>query len=169
LLTTLPVPPVSRVVRFIPGWGTSDVRLGWMGGFRWASHVHLRSGLRYNAPMALPQCKAIIFFGRDTRGNRSGLVPPRICQRVATQGEYCGLHARQAELQDLYRQIFGYGWEYKVTSWEDKRRREREKEGLRVARGMVDAARELELNKLATFLSINRFEVAKVWGEAQPK
>jgi len=121
---------------------------------------------RYNASMSLPQCKAIVLYGRDAKGNRSGLVPPRICQRVAKHGDYCGVHSPQAEVQDLLRECLAYDWERKVKSWEDRRQREREKEGLRVAWGMAEAARQLQLTKLATFLSIKRYDVAKVWGEA---
>jgi hypothetical protein len=118
--------------------------------------------------MDLPRCKALILYGRDAGGNRAGLIVPRTCQRVATQGDYCGLHARQAELQDLYREIFGYSWESKVQRYEDRQRRERLEEGREVARGLEKAARELGLNQLASFVSANRYRVAEVWGETAP-
>ncbi len=126
-----------------------------------------RSGRpRYDVCMTLPKCKAIVVYGRDSKGNRSGLIPPRTCQRVAKDGDYCGLHARQAELQDLLRECFGYGWESKVASWEQRQQREREREGLRVVQGMANVARQLELTELAAFLNSHRHECAKVWGKA---
>ncbi|MFH1464652.1 MAG: hypothetical protein ABIO70_09720 [Pseudomonadota bacterium] len=115
--------------------------------------------------MTLPQCKAIVTFGRDAKGNRSGLVVPRICQRVATQGDYCGLHAKQAGLHDLYRECFGYGWEYKVKTYLERQHRAREEEGRKVAEGMAKAARELKLDGLESFLRINRSEVGRLWAE----
>jgi len=116
--------------------------------------------------MTLPRCKALVVYGRDAKGNRSGLVPPRTCLRVAKDGDYCGLHARQAELQDLLRECFGYGWERKVRTWEQSQLREREREGGRVAQGMARLAGQLELDELATFLGAHRHEFAKVWGQA---
>jgi cation transport regulator ChaB len=116
--------------------------------------------------MPLPQCKAIVTHGRDAKGNRSGLVVPRICQRVAKHGDYCGLHAKQAELHDLYRECFGYGWEYKAEAYQRRQRRAREKEGRKVAESMAMAASELQLNDLAFFLRRNRIEVAKVWADS---
>jgi hypothetical protein len=116
--------------------------------------------------MSLPRCKAIILYGRDAKGNRGGLVVPRTCNRVATRGDYCGLHVRQAELQALYRDIFGYGWETKVRIFEDRKRREREREGTKVARGMAEAARVCGLDQLASFLAANQYKVAEVFAEA---
>jgi len=110
----------------------------------------------------------MILCGRDNRGNRAGLVVPRTCRRVATQGDYCGLHVRQSELQDLYREIFGYTWELKVQRYEDRKRRQRVEEGRAVARGLEKAARELRLDRLASFLSVNRYKVAEIWGDAVP-
>lgn len=127
-----------------------------------------RSASRYSVFMSLPRCKAIILYGRDAKGNRGGLVVPRTCSRVATRGDYCGVHARQAELQALYRDLLGYGWETKVRLFEDRKRREREREGTKVARGMAEAARACGMDRLASFLAANQFEVARVWGEAAP-
>ena len=116
--------------------------------------------------MSLSQCKAVVIYGRNSKGNRSGLVPPRQCQRPATRGDYCGLHARQAELQDLLRECLAYDWERRVQSWEVRKRRDRVIEGLGIARGLVKCARQLELNDLALFLSMNSHRVADEWADA---
>jgi len=116
--------------------------------------------------MSLPRCRALILFGRNGSGNRAGLVTPRTCRRVATHGEYCGLHAHQAALQGLYRDIFGFGWEYKVQTYEERQRRIRVQEGMKAARVFEKAARDLRLDKLAFFLSVNQSRVAEEWAEA---
>ena len=70
------------------------------------------------------RCKGIVVLGRTPGGGRAGMVPPRQCQRVAVQdSEYCEVHAAQAGLQDLYRSLLQYGWEYRVEQYERDRRR----------------------------------------------
>jgi hypothetical protein len=82
----------------------------------------------YNDCMEFKQCKAIVLFGRDENGNRAGLVPPRRCLRRATKGEYCGVHARKAELNDLLQACFISTWEWKVKDWHRTQQRRREQE-----------------------------------------
>lgn len=115
--------------------------------------------------MTLPQCKAVVLYGRDAKGNRGGLIPPRHCQRPATTGDYCGVHARQAEMQDLLRDCLSPSWETEVKLWEARRTRQAELEGQRVARGLADIARRHGLSRAAAFLSFRSAEVGRVWAE----
>jgi len=151
-----PVPVYTAFWLAAPSQGsTGDNRFG----------LPLAPSSEYDRSMTIPQCKAIVIYGRDAKGNRSGLIPPRQCLRPATDGDYCGLHARQAELQDLLRSCLAYDWEWKVKAWRDRKHRERVAEGRRVARGMESCARQLKLTKLALFLRMNDNRVAESWAE----
>lgn len=68
--------------------------------------------------MTLPRCEGILLTGRSPTGGRSGVIPPRRCRRVAMDGgRYCELHRRQADLQDLFRDLLVIGWEYRVQRY----------------------------------------------------
>ena len=68
------------------------------------------------------QCEAIVVMGRSKTGGRGKLQAPRRCRRVAqTGGEYCELHAAQAEIQGLYRELLVTYWESRVDRWERAR------------------------------------------------
>lgn len=65
------------------------------------------------------QCEAIVVTSRSKGGGRGALQPPRRCRRVAIGGsEYCEVHAGQAEIQGLYRELLVSYWETKVARWE---------------------------------------------------
>ena len=116
--------------------------------------------------MSLPQCKAIVLHGRDAKGNRAGLVPPRHCQRPSTKGDYCGLHAKQAELQDLLRDCMSPMWEMKVRMWEESRRQAELDEGRRVMQGLARVAQANGMHRLASFFRVRQAELAEVWVDA---
>ena len=113
--------------------------------------------------MTLHQCKAIVLHGRDRVGNRGGLVPPRRCRRPSRAGDYCGLHDRQAELQDLLRNCMGHGWEHKVHAWEARRQREAEAEGRQVVRVLHSIASRSKLTAAADFLRDRSGDLARTW------
>ena len=117
--------------------------------------------------MTLPRCCAVVLHGRDAKGNRAGLIAPRRCQRVATADSYCGLHARQAEMQDLLRQCLSPGWEATVKRFEERGRREAAAEGRRVAAGLASAALDHRMYGLAAFLGGRSREVGEAWASGQ--
>ena len=113
--------------------------------------------------MSLPQCEAVVLFGRDTKGNRAGLVAPRRCRRPATKDHYCGVHARQAEQQDLLRECLSPTWERKVVAWQERRQRQALGEGFKVAVGLEGLALRADMPKLSAFLSVHSAELARGW------
>ncbi len=166
-------PPTSRTmpsVECVPARARSSTTAadGTLPRPRWSFQAPLTPRLdpRYHRVMDLTQCKAIVLYGRDYKGNRKGLIPPRCCQRPATQGDYCGLHARQADLQDLLRSCMTYDWERKVRTFEDKKHRRRVDEGKKVFRGMEASSRELGLTDLGMYLLMNRAELAELWASS---
>ncbi len=73
--------------------------------------------------MKFQQCAAIVFLERNEAGGRGRMGPPRRCRKVALDGaKYCELHAGQADIQELYEELLGFGWEAKVEWWQNKRR-----------------------------------------------
>lgn len=113
--------------------------------------------------MPLDQCQAIVLHGRDATGNRAGLIPPRRCQRPAKHGDYCGLHAKQAELQALLRGCMVPTWEVKVRVWEE-RRRQRELASARGAlSGLASCAERSDLTRLASLLRARAQALAEAW------
>jgi len=111
--------------------------------------------------MSLPQCQAIVLHGRDTKGNRAGLVPPRRCRRVATEPPYCGLHAKNAEAMDLLRDLMAPGWELKVQHWEDRRRREAVRDAEQTVGRLAEIAEDAVGPRLARFFRRNRRTLAE--------
>lgn len=108
-------------------------------------------------------CEALVFYGRDGTGNRAGLIPPRRCRRLATSGEYCGVHAPQADLLDLYRRCVNPSWERHVEVWEADKRRAAEAAGRRLAARLAELAGKRDLVRVAAFLRVNASEVAQAW------
>jgi hypothetical protein len=108
-------------------------------------------------------CEALVLYGRDGTGNRAGLIPPRRCRRLATSGEYCGVHAPQSDLQDLLRRCMNPSWERHVEVWEVDKKRQAEVAGRRLANRLSEMSRRHNLTRLAAFLSVNAGEVAKAW------
>lgn len=166
-------PPTSRTmpsVECVPARARSSTTAadGTLPRPRWSFQAPLTPRLdpRYHRVMDLTQCKAIVLYGRDYKGNRKGLIPPRRCQRPATQGDYCGIHARQAELQDLLRSCLSYDWERKVRAHEERDHKRRLERGRQVARGMEEASRELGLTELGMYLLMNRTELADLWASS---
>jgi len=122
---------------------------------------HGSAGLSYGGCMKLDQCNAIVLHGRDAKGNRAGLIPPRRCQRVAKAGPYCGLHARNPELHDLIRDCLGPTWEIKVRMWEERRRRDQVREAEAKVDRLSELAGEHVSSRLAWFFRTNRRKVAE--------
>lgn len=108
-------------------------------------------------------CEALVLYGRDNTGNRAGLIPPRRCRRLATSGEYCGVHAPQADIQDLIRRCMNPSWERHVEVWEADKRRAAEATGRRLAERLAQLSRKHDLSRVAAFLSVRASDVAKVW------
>lgn len=113
--------------------------------------------------MTIKQCQGVVLHGRDGSGNRAGLIPPRRCNRPANKGTYCGLHARQSEMQDLLRQCLSPAWEHHVKFWQDQKRREAEGVGLRIAFKLASLAQDQKSYQLSAFLGANAREIARVW------
>jgi len=57
--------------------------------------------------------------------------------RLATNGRYCGVHARKASLHDLFDECFVSTWEWKVKEWHRAQQRQREDEQRRRERKLV--------------------------------
>ena len=69
------------------------------------------------------QCEGIVVMGRSKTGGRGKLQAPRRCRRVAQCGDdYCEIHASQADIQGLYRELLVSYWEMRVERWERARR-----------------------------------------------
>ncbi|MBM4368413.1 MAG: hypothetical protein FJ102_19520 [Deltaproteobacteria bacterium] len=113
--------------------------------------------------MTLTQCKAVVLHGRDETGNRAGLIPPRRCNRPATAGDYCVVHVRQAEMQDLLKECLHPSWEARVQLWEDRKRRDAEKEGQRISRGLATFTRRARMPDLSVFFATHASEIAQRW------
>ncbi len=70
------------------------------------------------------RCQGIIFSGRSgATGGRTNLIPPRRCRRPIVWSciTFCGIHAKQAQVQRLYMDLLGDGWEARVAHWEAER------------------------------------------------
>ena len=118
--------------------------------------------------MSLPQCEAIVTSGRSASGRRAGLVPPRRCGKVATAGDYCGNHSKQADLQTLYRSIFGSYWEQRVQTWQREQNRKATREGADLVRALSLEAWRNDMGQLSSFLDANRSELAEAWSAGPP-
>lgn len=103
-----------------------------------------------------------MLFGRDATGNRSGLIPPRRCQRVANRGAFCGVHAKQAELQGLLQDCLAPGWERKVERWEKAKRDARVQGATKVVGALRECALREHRFSLAAFLSMRKTELAEI-------
>lgn len=117
----------------------------------------------YRPRMPLEQCSAVVLHGRDSTGNRGGLVPPRRCRRPSTQGDYCGLHAKQADVQDLLRDCLSPMWESRVRRWEERRRRRQVDEARVGVAALGRGAHAAGLGRLELFFRLNRDPVAEAW------
>ncbi|MBW2253690.1 MAG: hypothetical protein JRI25_03735 [Deltaproteobacteria bacterium] len=85
----------------------------------------------YVVSMELKQCQGVVLQGRTAKGGRSGLIPPRRCRRAAFgEGDYCEVHQRQAEVQDLLHECLKYDWERIIERWESRREREQRRAAL---------------------------------------
>jgi hypothetical protein len=117
----------------------------------------------YAHHMAIEQCSAVVLHGRDSKGNRAGLVPPRRCRRPATQDRYCGLHAKQAEVQDLLQECLSPMWESKVRMWEDRRRRGQLNEARDGITALSLSAGAQGMHRLTAFFRVHQHELAEAW------
>lgn len=119
----------------------------------------------YTEEMTLPQCKAIVLYGRDRSGNRAGLMPPRHCQRVAREGKYCGLHNRQAELQDLLADCLSPIWEVKVKLWQERQRKKEVDTGRELVKTLAALAQRADMAQLSRHLTTHRRDFAEAWAD----
>ena len=123
------------------------------------------NALGYIEQVTLPQCKAIVLYGRDRSGNRAGLMPPRRCQRVAREGKYCGLHSRQAELQDLLADCLSPLWEMKVKRWQNRQRNKEVEAGRELVKVLASLAQREGMAQLSRTLTIHQRGFAETWAD----